>query len=94
VADFRLKVVTDGQYAVRILSLPHENRGASVAVDLLVDGELAGRKTVDMRQKYEDNLLELDRMELKAGQVVTVRLIAEGASGVVHADLAQLLPLP
>jgi hypothetical protein len=94
VADFRLKVASDGNYAVRILSLPHENRGASVSVDLLVDGQVAGRKQVDMRQEYEDNLIELDQLTLKSGQVVTVRLIAEGAGGVVHADLAQLLPLP
>lgn len=93
-ADFRLVVEQDGRYAVRILTLPHPNRGANVAVDLLVDGEVVGRKTVDMRQEFPDNLCELDHLELRAGQVVTVRLITEGAGGNVHADLAQLLPLP
>lgn len=93
-ADFRLAVAQDGRHAVRILTLPHPNRGATVAVDLLVDGEVVGRKTVDMRQEFPDNLCELERLDLKAGQVVTVRLITEGAGGNVHADLAQLLPLP
>lgn len=93
-ADFRLLVEKDGRYAARILTLPHPNRGATVAVDLLVDGEVVGRKTVDMRQEFPENLCELERLDLKAGQVVTVRLITEGAGGNVHADLAQLLPLP
>lgn len=93
-ADFRLKVAKDGDYVVRIMSLPHENRGATVAVDLLVDGDVVERKTVDMRQEFTDNMAELTQMSLKSGQVVTVRLVTEGAGGNVHADLAQLLPLP
>ncbi len=93
-ADFRLKVAKDGNYAIRIMSLPHENRGATVPVDLLVDGEVIERKTVDMRKEFKDNMAELARMNLKSGQVVTVRLVTEGAGGNVHADLAQLLPLP
>jgi hypothetical protein len=76
------------------MSLPHENRGATVAVDILVDGEVIGRKTVDMRKEFKDNMAELSRMSLKSGQVITVRLVTEGAGGNVHADLAQLLPLP
>lgn len=93
-ADFRLKVAKDGNYSVRIMSLPHENRGSTVPVDLLVDGEVIQRKTVDMRKEFPDSMAELARMSLKAGQVVTVRLVTEGAGGNVHADLAQLFPLP
>lgn len=92
-ADFRLKVLSEGDYAVRISVQPHENRGATVPVDILVDNQVVERKTVDMRQEFPDSLCELTRLSLKADQVVTVRLVTEGAGGYVHADMAQLLPL-
>ncbi len=92
-ADFRLKVPSEGDYAVRISIQPHENRGATVPVDILVDNQVVERKTVDMRQEFPDNMCELTRLTLKADQVVTVRLVTEGAGGYVHADMAQLLPL-
>lgn len=93
VADFRLKVPQTGQYAVKVLSLPHENRGPTVAVDLLVDRDVVTRQTVDMRQSYDNNLATLASLDLKSGQTVTVRLITEGAGGYVHADLAVLEPI-
>ncbi len=92
-ADFRLKVPSEGDYAVRISVQPHENRGATVPVDILVDNQVVERKTVDMRQEFPDSLCELTRLSLKADQVVTVRLVTEGAGGYVHADMAQLLPV-
>jgi hypothetical protein len=93
-ADFRLKVPADGMYMIRISVQPHENRGATVPVDLLVDGAVVGRKSVDMRQSFDDRMADLDRMSLKEGQVVTVRILTEGAGGYVHADMAQLKPIP
>ncbi len=92
-ADFRLKVPSNGDYAVRISVQPHENRGATVPVDVLVDNQVVERKTVDMRQEFPESLCELARLTLKADQVVTVRLVTEGAGGYVHADMAQLLPV-
>ncbi len=92
-ADFRLKVAEPGVYAIRISVQPHENRGGSVPVDLLVDGEVIGRKSVDMRESFDDGMCELQRVELAADQVVTVRILTEGAGGFVHADMAQLLPV-
>lgn len=92
-ADFRLKVPANGDYAVRISVQPHENRGATVPVDILVDNMVVERKSVDMRQEFPDGLCELARLSLKADQVVTVRLVTEGAGGYVHADMAQLLPV-
>lgn len=92
-ADFRLKVPGEGNYAVRVSVQPHENRGATVPVDILVDNQVVARKTVDMRQEFPDSMCELTRLKLKADQVVTVRLVTEGAGGYVHADMAQLLPL-
>ncbi len=92
VADFRLKTPEDGQYNVKILCLPHENRGSTVAIDLLVDRDVIARKIIDMRKQYEDNLATLALLDLKSGQTVTVRLISEGAGGYVHADMALLEP--
>jgi hypothetical protein len=93
-ADFRLTVPTDGNYLVRIAVAPHANRASNASVDILVDNRAQQRKVVDMRKTYDDGFCELLQVSLRKDQVVTVRLIAEGAGGIVHADAAQLLPLP
>ena len=92
-AEFRLKVPADGEYSVRISYSPHENRGATVPVDVLLDGQILVRKTVDMRKLApEDGFHTLIKRPLQLGQVVTVRLLSEAAGGLVHADAAQLFP--
>jgi hypothetical protein len=91
-ADFRLTVPADAEYAVRLSTQPHANRGPHVAVDVLVDGAVRQRVSVDMRKSYPDSFATLMKLPLKQGQVVTVRLLTEGAGGLVHADAAQLLP--
>jgi len=93
VADFRLKVPAAGKYSVRIFYQPHENRGPTVPVDLLIDGKLNSRETVDMRKPVEEGFVELTLLELTKDQTVTVRLLSEQAGGMVHADAAQLLPI-
>ena len=93
VADFRLKVPESGKYSARVYSQPHENRGPHVAVDLLLDGKLLGRKTIDMRKPNEDGYIELDQISVTKDQTVTIRLLTEQAGGFVHADAAQLFPL-
>jgi hypothetical protein len=93
-ADFRLTVPQDGKYQVRIAVAPHENRAKNATVDILIDNRSHARKIVDMRKSYDDGMCELVQVNVTKGQVVTVRLIAEGAGGMIHADAAQLLPLP
>lgn len=92
-ADFRLKVPKAGKYAVRLSVQPHANRAPKAAVDVLVDGAVKQRVTIDMRKTYEDGFAPLLDLELKAEQIITVRLLTEGAGGFVHADAAQLLPV-
>ncbi|MGV3486674.1 MAG: FAD-dependent oxidoreductase, partial [Planctomycetaceae bacterium] len=92
VADFRLKVPADGNYSVRIYFQPHENRGATVPVDLLIEGKPISRTSVDMRQETKEGFLELQTLDLAKDQTVTVRLLTEQAGGMVHADAAQLMP--
>ncbi len=91
-ADFRLTVPKDGRYAVRIAIQPHANRAAKAPVDVLVDSQVKDRVIVDMRKTYDEGFANLMSVDVKAGQVVTVRLLTEGAGGIVHADAAQLLP--
>ncbi len=93
VADFRLKVPADGRFDVRIYFQAHENRGPMVPVDILVDGKLTKREMVNMRIKHEADVLSLGQIEAAKDQVVTVRISAEQAGGIVHADAAQLLPI-
>lgn len=92
-ADFRLTVPADGRYHVRVATSPHPNRGSEVPIDVLVDSQIQGRQTVDMRKGYTDGFCSVMEVTAKKGQVVTVRLITEGAGGIVHADAAQLLPI-
>ncbi len=91
-ADFRLTVPTSGKYAVRVAIQPHANRAPKAAIDVLVDNAVKQRVTIDMRKTYDDGFAQLLDLDLKEGQVVTVRLLTEGAGGLVHADAAQLLP--
>ncbi len=91
-ADFRLTVPADGKYAARLSTQPHANRGPKVAVDILVDNAVQKRVFIDQRKKYDDGFADLMPLTLKKGQVVTVRILTEGAGGTVHADAAQLLP--
>ena len=91
-ADFRLTVPKDGKYSVRVSTQPHANRASKAAVDVLIDNAVKQRVTVDMRKTYEEGFAPLLDLDLKAGQVVTVRLLTEAAGGIVHADAAQLLP--
>lgn len=93
VADFRIKVPATGRYSARIYFQPHENRGRTVPVDLLVDGKPVSRTTVDMREALESGFRELQSLDLAKDQIVTVRLLTEQAGGLVHADAAQLLPV-
>lgn len=91
-ADFRLSVPRDGNYALRLATEPHANRGPNVAVDILVDNQVKQRVSVDMRQRYADGFAPLADLALKQGQVVTVRVLTEGAGGTVHVDAAALVP--
>ncbi len=91
-ADFRLTVPSSGKYAVRVAIQPHANRAPKAAIDVLVNNAVKQRVTIDMRKEYEEGFAKLVDLELKEGQVVTVRLLTEGAGGLVHADAAQLLP--
>jgi FAD dependent oxidoreductase/Glucose inhibited division protein A len=93
VADFRLTVPADGKYLVRISVSPHANRASNAPIDILIDNRNEDRKLVDMRKTYPDGFCDLMSLTLKKGQVVTVRLIAEGAGGIVHADAAHLSPI-
>ena len=93
-AEFRLRVMTDDEYLVRVAYSPHENRGANVPIHILIDGELVTTTSVNMQQAApEDGFQSLLKRRLKPGQIVTVRLLSEGAGGIVHADAVQLLPV-
>ena len=91
-ADFRLTVPKSGKYSVRLSTQAHANRAPKAAIDVLIDNAVKQRVTIDMRKNYEDGFAPLLELDLKEGQVVTVRLLTESAGGIVHADAAQLLP--
>lgn len=93
VADFRLKAPESANYRIRVYFIGHPNRGPSVPVDILVDGKVLGRKLVDMRKSNDEGFAELETMNVKQGQTVTVRLFTEQAGGFVHADAVQLDPV-
>ena len=94
VADFRLKVPAAGKYSVRVFYQAHENRGPTIPVDLLIDGKLNSRQSVNMQVSTAEGFIELGQLDLAKEQTVTVRLLTEQAGGNVHADAVQLLSLP
>ncbi len=92
-ADFRLDCSQERQIR-RTRGYPtHANRAPKAAIDVLVDNAVKQRVTIDMRKTYDDGFASLLDLDVKEGQVVTVRLLTESAGGIVHADAAQLLPL-
>jgi hypothetical protein len=91
---FDLKAEKAGRYEVRIAYQPHENRGSAVPV-VIKAGTSEIRREVDMRAEppIEGGFLSVGKLDLKAGEQVSVVISTEKAGGFVHADAVQLLPV-
>jgi hypothetical protein len=89
---FELKV--PGRYDVRICWLPHENRAKTARVVLTIDGRTQETE-VNMTKPapLENGFLSLGEIDAGAGTKGSVEFFAKGASGTVHADAVQLVPV-
>jgi hypothetical protein len=82
-----------GEYDIRIAYQPHENRGQTVPVSIVVNDQKTDLK-VDMKKRLHGNafFLSLGKFDLRENEEVTVDVSTQAAGGIVHVDAIQLLP--
>lgn len=82
-----------GPFEIRLAYQPHENRGRSVSVEVIVGDEVQ-RSRIDMTKKpaLEQGLHSLGTYAMEESQQGSVTLSTEGAQGIVHADAIQIVP--
>jgi hypothetical protein len=92
-ARFPLRVTEAGRYQVRLAFTPHENRAASVPVQVF-DGRRTETIQVNQRQRpdEEDGMLTLGRFELVPDREAWVEISNANTQGHVIVDAVQLLP--
>ncbi|MFP6584437.1 MAG: FAD-dependent oxidoreductase [Candidatus Hydrogenedentota bacterium] len=88
---FNVEVPESGRYEVRIAYQPHDNRGSTVPIRIVVDG-VSQEFRVDMRKKapMKYGLYPLTSLELTKGHEVSIVLGTKDAGGIVHADAVSL----
>ena len=93
-ATFTLTAADSGKHDVRLLWGAHENRGTAVPVTVRTNDQSLSA-TVDMTTKPQqfDGFDSLGRVDLDAGDTVTVTVGTADAGGTVHIDAVQLVPL-
>ena len=85
-ATFKTTVEKSGQYELHIYTLPHENRGTSVPVQVKIGDADASVLFIDQQRKYANDRVVKGPFDIQAGQVATVTVSTENAGGNVHAD--------
>ncbi len=91
-ATFEFEVPEDGEYEVRVASLPHENRSTKTPVTIKsADGE----KTVKINQRVapplQHSFYTVGVHAFKKGQTGQVIISTEGIDGNAHIDAVQVL---
>lgn len=92
-ATFTLEVPEAGTYRLELFSQPHENRATRTPVTVQL-GDRPKAYRVNQRDTDNDERLVLGEFELEADAKVEVKILTEGAGGVVHADAVRLVPVP
>jgi hypothetical protein len=85
-ARLTAKVPEAGRYRLMIYSQPHPNRGDTVSVSVVTDGEELGRFRINQRQDGGEAPIDAGTFELLTGKDVTVIFSGQGAGGNVHVD--------
>ena len=93
--SFATRTKKAGKLELRLAYGQHENRGKTVPVSISVDKKVVRQLKVDMSKKppLEHGMISLGTIDVTAGAGVAVKLSAQGASGTVHADAVQFLPV-
>ena len=92
-AVFSWKTEEAGKYEVRLAYLPHENRGKSVKVGIMI-GDQKKIVLIDMTKKpdLQNSLISLGDFEIENGKLCQVVVETAGSKGIVHIDAIQILP--
>ena len=91
-ATFKLQVPKTNRYQINLFHQVHENRAKSAPITVKWRDQQREYR-VDQTIKQTGNVLNLDIIELKAGDEVTVTYETKDADGTVHVDAVQLLPI-
>ncbi len=92
-AQFDFEIPGPGNWDVRMVWQPHENRSSKTKVQVIIDGEVV-EETVVNQQKAGDlkfGFHSLYKEDLAKGQKGSVVVLTEGADGNVAIDAVQLL---
>jgi len=83
----------NGRLQINLSYQPHENRGTTVPVRILIDGKIVDSTTIDMQKiPPKDNLwFSLEPIDIHEGQSVVVEISTEDAGGIVCADAVQFI---
>tara|TARA_R110002049_G_scaffold4601_5_gene32124 strand:+ start:179468 stop:181732 length:2265 start_codon:yes stop_codon:yes gene_type:complete len=91
-ATFTFTPAETGRYQVNIFTQAHENRATAAPVTIQWQGQSREHR-VDQTIKHTGNVIELDVIDVKAGEQVSVVFTTIDAGGTVHVDAVQLLPV-
>ncbi|NOY41673.1 MAG: FAD-dependent oxidoreductase [Planctomycetes bacterium] len=90
--SFRVAAPSAGKFDVRLAYQPHENRGTTVPVSVVINDHVT-KTTVNMRKQppLEHGFVSLGKFDLQQGEPIAIVLRTEDAGGAVHADAVQVV---
>ena len=93
-ATFSPTIKASGEYEIRIAYLPHENRGKSVPVKIII-GDSSVDRTIDMtkRADSEQDFHSLGKFTIEKDETCSIVFGTKNSNGLVHIDAVQLLPV-
>jgi hypothetical protein len=92
-ATYTITPRQSGRFQIGVRSAPFDNRSTAAPVEIQL-GDQVIRKTVNYQGSEDGEFIPVGIVNVEQGVEIKVRVLTEGAKGIVHLDAVQMLKAP